>query len=119
MRLIQQLETQRQILVAQNDGRECSRQCNGKASKPRSFWIMAGDQIAFTPRFGSDFLFEGGQSVLVANLGELAEVRADFRSAAEAGVLDAELMEKIRAQNASSVTAEPKRRRWPRKQAAK
>ena len=119
MRLIRQLDIQSQILTAQKEGREFTLQRNGKDSKPRAFWIAAGDQIAFTPRLGNDFLIEKGDGVLVGSLDELGEVLADFRLAVEEGELDAKLMEIVSARNASSVTADPTRRGRPRKQVAK
>lgn len=119
MRLIRQLDIQSQILTAQKEGREFTLQRNGKDSKPRAFWIAAGDQIAFTPRLGNEFLIEKDHGVLVNNLDKLGEVLEDFRIAVEAGGLDTKIMEIVGARNTPSVTAEPKRRGRPRKQAAK
>ena len=116
MRLIQQLDIQSQILAAQPEGRGFSLQRNGKESKPRAFWIMAGDKIAFTPRLGNEFLIEKGHGVLVGSLDELGEVLADFRIAVEEGELDAKLMEIVSARNTPSVTAGTKQRGRPRKQ---
>ena len=116
LRLIQQLDIQSEILTAQKEGREFTLQRNGKDSKPRAFWISVGDKTAFTPRFGNEFLIEKGHGVLVANLDELGEVLADFRLAAEAGVLDAKLMEIVGARNTPSNPTGTKPRGRPRKQ---
>ena len=116
MRLIQQLDIQSQILTAQKEGREFTLQRNGKDSKPRAFWIAAGDQIAFTPRLGNEFLIEKGDGVLVGSLDELGEVLEDFRMAVEEGELDAKLMEIVSARNTPSNPTGTKQRGRPRKQ---
>ena len=56
--------------------------------------------------------------MLVGSLDELGEGLADFRSAAEAGALDAKLMEIVSARNTPSNPTETKPRGRPRKQAA-
>jgi hypothetical protein len=114
-RLLQQCDVQKEILTAQKEGREFTLQRNGKNSKPRAFWIKAGDQIAFTPRLGNEFLIEKGHGVLVNNLDKLGEVLADFRSAVEAGGLDTKIMEIVGARNTPSNPTGTKQRGRPRK----
>jgi hypothetical protein len=115
-RLLQQCDVQKEILTAQKEGREFTLQRNGKNSKPRAFWIKAGDQIAFTPRLGNKFLIEKGHGVLVNNLDKLGEVLADFRSAVEAGGLDTRIMEIVGARKLPSGPTGTKRRGRPPKQ---
>ncbi len=116
VRLIHQLDIQSQILTAQKEGREFTLQRNSKDSKPRAFWISAGDKNAFTPRLGNEFLIEKGHGVLVGSLDELTEVLADFQIAVEEGELDAKLMEIVSARNTPSNPTGTKQRGRPRKQ---
>ena len=114
-RLADALKVQIDFVAAERAGREFTVTRNGKSIKPRAFWLTTANGIAFTPRYGNDFLFENGQGVLVADLAALSSVMADFAAAVESGEFDARMVEIASARVGKGAGA--RRRGRPRKEA--
>jgi hypothetical protein len=91
-KLLSALEVQHRLLAAQLKGETFTVTRNGKQIAPRPFWAHSPMGVAFTPRFGNQFLFETGQGVMVHELGQMAQVLSDFEEAVKAKEFDVILM---------------------------
>ncbi len=91
-KLLSALEVQHRLLAAQLKGETFTVMRNGKQMVPRPFWAHSPMGVAFTPRFGNQFLFENGQGVMVDELGQMAQVMSDFEEAVKAKEFDAQLL---------------------------
>lgn len=87
-KLLTALEIQHKLLAAELKGQTYMTTRNGKQMAPRAFWLKTPAGVAFTPRFGTQFLFEKGQGVLVTHMAQLPQVLSDFEEAAKAGEFD-------------------------------
>ena len=112
-KLLAALEIQHELLTAQLKGETFMVTRMGKQMAPRAFWLQTAVGVAFTPRFGNQFLFEKGQGILVDQLNALPQVIMDFEEAVKSGEFDAQLMEiaESRGSRGSSPTVPGKRGR--------
>jgi hypothetical protein len=90
-KLLSAIETQQEMLTAELKGNTFMITRNGKQMAPRAFWLKTPMGVAFTPRFGNQFLFDKGQGVLVTELPALSQVLVDFEEAVKAGEFDAQI----------------------------
>ena len=67
-KLLTALEIQHKLLAAELKGQTYMTTRNGKQMAPRAFWLKTPVGVAFTPRFGTQFLFEKGQGGPVLHL---------------------------------------------------
>jgi len=92
-KLLSALEIQHKLLTAELKGETLTVTRMGKQMAPRAFWQTTAVGVAFTPRFGNQFLFEKAQGVLVDALSALPQVLTDFEEAVKSGEFDAQIME--------------------------
>lgn len=90
-KLLAAIETQQEVLAAELKGKTYLIKRNGKQMAPRAFWLKTPTGVAFTPRFGNQFLFDKGQGVLVDELPALSQVLVDFEEAVKLGEFDAQI----------------------------
>lgn len=93
VKLLVALKVQHELLAAELKGETFMVTRMGKQMAPRAFWQSTAVGVAFTPRFGNQFLFEKAQGVLVGDLTALPQVLMDFEAAVQSGEFDAQLME--------------------------
>ena len=92
-KLLAALKVQHELLAAELKGETFMITRMGKQMAPRAFWQSTAAGVAFTPRFGNQFLFEKGQGILVGDLTALSQVIMDFEEAVKSGEFDAQLTE--------------------------
>lgn len=116
-KLLTAIEIQQEVLTAELKGKTFMIKRNGKQMAPRAFWQKTPAGVAFTPRFGNQFLFDKGQGVLVDELGAVSQVLADFEEAVKVGEFDAQIAEIAQSRGsrgASSASAGKRGRGRPR-----
>jgi hypothetical protein len=86
------IQTQRALLAAELTGKSLTIKRNGKEMAPRAFWTSTPAGVAFTPRFGNQFLFDKGQGVLVGELAAMEQVLTDFEAAVQAKEFDGQIV---------------------------
>ena len=99
-KLLTSLGVQHKLLAAELTGSTYMISRNGKQMAPRAFWLKTTAGVAFTPRLGTQFLFEKGQGVLVTHMAQLPQVLSDFEAAVQAGEFDTTIMEIMRNRGA-------------------
>lgn len=92
-KLLAALKVQHELLAAELKGDTFMVTRMGKQMAPRAFWLQTPAGVAFTPRFGNQFLFEKGQGILVGELAAMPQVLTDFEAAVNTGEFDAQLTE--------------------------
>ena len=92
-KLLAALKVQHEQLAAELKGETFTVTRMGKQMAPRAFWQTTAVGVAFTPRFGNQFLFDKGQGILVGELAALSQVLVDFEEAVKSGEFDAQIME--------------------------
>ena len=92
-KLLVALKVQHELLAAELKGETFMVTRMGKQMAPRAFWQQTAVGVAFTPRFGNQFLFDKGQGILVGDLTALSQVLMDFEEAVKSGEFDAQIME--------------------------
>ena len=92
-KLLDAIEIQKSVLAAEQAGQTYTIAKNDKTMKPRSFWVPAADGVAFTPRFGNEFLFEKGQGIVVADLTAIGTVLNEFAEAVQSGEFDQAILD--------------------------
>lgn len=92
-RMTDALKVQHELLQAEIAGKPYTITRNGKQMQPRAFWMETPAGLAFTPRFGNEFLFDKGQGVMVKDRSELIDLLKDFGTAVTAGEFDMRIME--------------------------
>ena len=104
-KLLAALKVQHELLAAELKGETLTVTRMGKQMAPRAFWQTTAAGVAFTPRFGNQFLFEKGQGILVGELATLSQVIMDFEEAVKSGEFDAQLMEIVTSRGSRAGTS--------------
>lgn len=116
-RLMEAIKLQQSVIEGEKAGKPVVVTRNGKSMKPRTFWMETPAGIAFTPRFGNEFLFEKGSGVILPDMDAISEVLVAFGEAVQAGEFDARMMEILNARSGRGVAedapaeAEPKEKK--------
>ncbi|WP_431303774.1 hypothetical protein [Sediminicoccus sp. BL-A-41-H5] len=112
-KLLAALKVQHELLAAELKGETFMVTRMGKQMAPRAFWQTTAVGVAFTPRFGNQFLFDKGQGILVGELATLSQVLRDFEEAVKLGEFDAQITEiaESRGSRGTSPTVPGKRGR--------
>jgi hypothetical protein len=105
-RLLEAIQLQKSIIDGDKAGKPVMVTRNGKSMKPRTFWLQTPAGIAFTPRFGNEFLFEKGRGIILPNMDALSVVLAEFADAVEAGEFDTQLMAILNQRSGRGVKSE-------------